>query len=447
MSHVFHRNPKNAYPVAVRGDGAYLVDREGKRYLDASGGAAVSCLGHSDRAVIEAIKAQLDKLPFAHTSFFSNEPMEALADELIRHSPKEFDRVYFVSGGSEAVEAALKLARQFHVERGEPQREHIIARRGSYHGNTLGALAVGGNAWRRQQFEPLLIDVAHVSPCYAYREKLASEDDEAYALRLAAELEAEILRLGCDKVIAFVAETVVGATLGAVAPVPGYFRHVREICDKYGVLLILDEVMCGMGRCGALFTFEQEGVVPDLVCIAKGLGAGYQPIGAVIATRKVYEAIISGTGFFQHGHTYLGHAAACAGALAVQKRLSQDGLLARVGPLGEALDAKLRAAFGRHPHVGDIRGRGLFRAIELVEDRAAKKPFDPAKKVNVRLKKEALNAGLMCYPMGGTLDGVRGDHVLFAPPFIVEEAQLDELVGKFSVALSATLGIPEALAA
>jgi adenosylmethionine-8-amino-7-oxononanoate aminotransferase len=447
MSHVFHRNPKNAYPVAVRGDGAYLVDREGKRYLDASGGAAVSCLGHSDRVVIEAIKAQLDKLPFAHTSFFSNEPMEALADELIRHSPKEFDRVYFVSGGSEAVEAALKLARQFHVERGEPQREHIIARRGSYHGNTLGALAVGGNAWRRQQFEPLLIDVAHVSPCYAYREKLASEDDEAYALRLAAELEAEILRLGCDKVIAFVAETVVGATLGAVAPVPGYFRHVREICDKYGVLLILDEVMCGMGRCGALFTFEQEGVVPDLVCIAKGLGAGYQPIGAVIATRKVYEAIISGTGFFQHGHTYLGHAAACAGALAVQKCLSQDGLLARVGPLGEALDAKLRAAFGRHPHVGDIRGRGLFRAIELVEDRAAKKPFDPAKKVNVRLKKEALNAGLMCYPMGGTLDGVRGDHVLFAPPFIVEEAQLDELVGKFSVALSATLGIPEALAA
>ena len=447
MSHVFHRNPKNEYPVAVRGDGAYLVDGEGKRYLDASGGAAVSCLGHSDRVVIEAIKAQLDRLPFAHTSFFANEPMEALADELIRRSPEAFDRVYFVSGGSEAVEAALKLARQYFVEKGEPEREHIIARRGSYHGNTLGALAVGGNAWRRKQFEPLLIDVSHVSPCFAYRGKEVAESDADYAARLAAELEAEILRLGGDKVIAFVAETVAGATLGAVAPVAGYFKLVREVCDKYGVLLILDEVMCGMGRCGGLFTFEQEWIVPDLVCIAKGLGAGYQPIGAVIVTRKIYGAIVAGSGFFQHGHTYLGHAAACAGALAVQKRLHDDGLLARVGPLGEILDRKLRAAFGRHPNVGDIRGRGLFRALELVEDRATKKPFDPSRKINVRVKKAALDAGLMCYPMGGTVDGVQGDHVLFAPPFIIEEAQLDELVAKFSAALSATLGVPAALAA
>ena len=447
MSHVFHRTPKNEYPVAVRGDGAYLVDREGKRYLDASGGAGVSCLGHTDRAVVAAIKAQLDRLPFAHTSFFTNEPMEALADELIRRAPKAFDRVYFVSGGSEAIEAALKLSRQYFVEKSEPQREHIIARRGSYHGNTLGALAVGGNAWRRKQFEPLLIDVSHVSPCYAYRGKESAETDEAYAARLAGELEAEILRLGGDNVIAFVAETVVGATLGAVTPVPGYFRRIREVCDKYGVLLILDEVMCGMGRCGALFTFEQEGIVPDLVCIAKGLGAGYQPIGAVITTGKVYDAIVSGSGFFQHGHTYLGHAAACAGALAVQKRLNDEGLLARVEPLGESLDRKLRAAFGRHPHVGDIRGRGLFRALELVEDRASKKPFDPSRKINSRLKKAALDAGLVCYPMGGTLDGVQGDHVLFAPPFIVEEAHLDELVAKFSAALSATLGVSAALAA
>ena len=447
MSHVFHRNPKSDYPVAVRGDGAYLVDSKGKRYLDASGGAAVSCLGHSDRAVVEAIKAQLERLPFAHTSFFTNAPMEALADELIRRAPKEFDRVYFVSGGSEAMEAALKLARQFFVERGEPQRKHIIARRGSYHGNTLGALAVGGNAWRRKQFEPLLIEVSHVSPCFAYRDQARQESDDTYVARLAGELEAEILRLGGDKVIAFVAETVVGATLGAVTAVPGYFRRIREVCDKYGVLLILDEVMCGMGRCGALFTFEQEGIVPDLVCIAKGLGAGYQPIGAVIATARIYDAIVSGSGFFQHGHTYLGHAAACAGALAVQKRLNEDGLLARVGPLGEMLERKLRAAFGRHPNIGDIRGRGLFRALELVEDRATKKPFDPARRVNVLLKKAALDAGLMCYPMGGTLDGVRGDHVLFAPPFIVEEAQLDELVAKFSTALSATLGVPAALAA
>ena len=447
MNHVFHRNPGNDYPVAVRGDGCYLIDRDGKRYLDASGGAAVSCLGHTDRAVVEAIKSQLDRVAFAHTSFFTNEPMEALADELIRRSPREFDRVYFVSGGSEAVEAALKLARQYFVEKGEVQREHIIARRGSYHGNTLGALAVGGNAWRRKQFEPLLIDVSHVSPCYAYRGRLAGEADPAYATRLAAELEAEILRLGGDKVIAFVAETVVGATLGAVEPVPGYFKRIREICDKYGVLLILDEVMCGMGRCGSLYTFEQEGVVPDLVCIAKGLGAGYQPIGAVIATKRVYDAVVSGTGFFQHGHTYLGHAAACAGALAVQKRLNDDGLIGRVNSLGDLLGDKLRAAFGRHPNVGDIRGRGLFRAVELVQDRAAKKPFEAQKKVNARLKKEALRAGLICYPMGGTIDGVEGDHVLFAPPFIVEEAHLDELVQKFSTALSITLGVPAALAA
>jgi adenosylmethionine-8-amino-7-oxononanoate aminotransferase len=438
-THVFHRDPRNAYPVAVRGEGCYLYDREGKRYLDASGGAAVSCLGHSDSAVVEAIKRQLDKLPFAHTSFFSNEPMEQLADALISRGPKSFERVYFVSGGSEAIEASLKLARQYHVERGEPQRRHLIARRQSYHGNTLGALAVGGNQWRRKQFEPLLIQASHVSPCYAYRDRKQGETDEAYAQRLANELEQAILKLGKDSVIAFVAETVSGATLGAVPPVPGYFQRIREVCDRYGVLLILDEVMCGMGRCGALWTFEQEGIAPDLVTIAKGLGAGYQPIGAVVVSKKVCDAIAAGTGFFQHGHTYLGHAAACAGALAVQERLHTGGLLARVKPLGALLDKKLRAAFGSHPHVGDIRGRGLFWGVELVADRTTKEPFDPKLRLHARIKKEALAAGLMCYPMGGTLDGVRGDHILLAPPFIAEEAQLDELVEKLGGALSASL--------
>ena len=438
-SRVFHRDPRNAYPVAVRGEGAYVFDREGKKYLDASGGAAVSCLGHSDRSVVEAIQRQLSILPFAHTSFFSNEPMEALADALIARAPKSFDRVYFVSGGSEAIEAALKLARQYFVEKGEPQRRHVIARRQSYHGNTLGALAVGGNQWRRKQFEPLLIEATHVSPCYAYRDRNAGEGDEAFAARLAGELEAAIVKLGKDSVIAFVAETVAGATLGAVPAVPGYFKRVREVCDRYGVLLILDEVMCGMGRCGALWAFEDEGIVPDLVTIAKGLGAGYQPVGAVVVTKKVYEAITSGSGFFTHGHTYLGHAAACAGALAVQRRLHDDGLLARVKPLGALFEKKLRAAFGSHPNVGDIRGRGLFWGIEFVVDRAKKTPFEPALRLNARLKKEALAAGLMCYPMGGTLDGVRGDHVLLAPPFIVEEVQLDECVEKLRRALDAVL--------
>ncbi|HEX6363310.1 MAG TPA: aspartate aminotransferase family protein, partial [Albitalea sp.] len=313
MTHVLHRDPRHEYAFAVRGEGAYLYDRAGKRYLDASGGAAVSCLGHSDRAVIEAIQRQLDRLAFAHTSFFTNEPMEALADALIARAPESFDKVYFVSGGSEAMEAALKLARQYFVEKGEPQRAHVIARRQSYHGNTLGALAVGGNQWRRRQFEPLLIETTHVSPCYAYRGKQAGETDAAYAERLASELEQAIEKLGGRNVIAFVAETVVGATLGAVPPVAGYFKRVREICDRHGILLLLDEVMCGMGRCGSLWAFEQEGVVPDLVAIAKGLGAGYQPIGAILVAKSIGDAVIGGSGFFQHGHTYLGHAAACAG--------------------------------------------------------------------------------------------------------------------------------------
>ena len=439
MGRVFHRNPRDSYPVAVRGDGAYLIDREGRRYLDASGGAAVSCLGHSDASVVQAIQEQLARLPFAHTSFFTNEPLEALAESLIARAPAPLDRVYFVSGGSEAIEAALKLARQYFVEKGEPQRRHLIGRRQSYHGNTLGALAVGGNAWRRQQFQPLLIEAAHVSPCYAYRGKQAGETDADYGERLAAELEAEIRRLGGDQVIAFIAETVVGATLGAVPPVTGYFRRVREVCDRYGILLILDEVMCGMGRCGTLYAFEQEGVVPDLVAVAKGLGAGYQPIGATLVAKHVYDAIVSGSGFFQHGHTYLGHAAACAGALAVQRRLHEDGLLARVAPLGLLLEKKLRAAFGAHPQVGDIRGRGMFWGLELVADRASRQPFDPKLRVHARIKKEALKAGLLCYPMGGTLDGLRGDHVLLAPPFIVGEQQLDELVARLGGALEAVL--------
>ena len=439
MTHVFHRNPRDAYPVAVRGEGAYLIDRDGRRYLDASGGAAVSCLGHSDAAVVKAIQDQLAKLPFAHTSFFTNEPMEALADALISRAPAPMEKVYFVSGGSEAIEAALKLARQYFVEKGEPQRQYLIGRRQSYHGNTLGALAVGGNAWRRKQFEPLLVEARHVSPCYAYRGRQAGESEVNYGERLAAELEAEIAQLGGERVIAFVAETVVGATLGAVPPVSGYFRRVGEVCDRHGILLILDEVMCGMGRCGTLYAFEQEGVMPDLVTVAKGLGAGYQPIGATLLGKHVYDAIVSGSGFFQHGHTYLGHAAACAGALAVQRRLHDDGLLARVTPLGALLERKLRAAFGGHPHVGDIRGRGLFWGIELVAERSAKLPFDPKLRVHAKLKKEALRAGLMCYPMGGTLDGVQGDHVLLAPPFIVEERQLDELVSKLGAALDAVV--------
>ena len=439
MSHVLHRNLNQEYPTAVKGDGPYIVDREGRRYLDASGGAAVSCLGHSDEAVAQAIKDQVSQLAYAHTSFFTSDPMEQLADFLIERAPEGLDSVYFVSGGSEAVEAALKLARQYFVEIGQPQRKHLIARRQSYHGNTLGALATGGNAWRRQQFEPLLINVSHVSPCYAYRDQLPDETPEAMGIRLAAELEEEILRLGADNVMAFVAEPVVGATLGAVTAVPGYFRRIREVCDRYGVLLILDEVMCGMGRTGSLFAAEQEGVTADLITIAKGLGAGYQPIGATLVSQRIRDAIANGSGFFQHGHTYIGHATACAAALAVQQTIEARDLLTRVNVLGEGLKARLNERFAHHPHVGDIRGRGLFQGLELVADRDSRKPFDASLKLHARLKKAAMAEGLMCYPMGGTLDGRQGDHILLAPPFILQESHLDEITAKLGRAIDTTL--------
>ena len=435
MDHVFHRNSRSQYPVAVAGEGPYLIDSTGKRYLDGSSGAAVSCLGHDDRDVVEAIKRQLDKLPYAHTSFFTSEPMEALADELISRAPPGMDRVYFVSGGSEAIEAALKLARQYFVEVGQPDRKHVIGRRQSYHGNTLGALAVGGNMWRRQQFQPLLFEVTHVSPCYEYRDRRPDETVEGYGRRLAQELDAEIQRLGPERVLAFIAEPVVGATLGAVPAVPDYFKLVRELCDRYGILLILDEVMCGMGRTGSLYACEQEGIVPDLVCIAKGLGAGYQPIGATLVQRRIHDAVYGGSGFFQHGHTYIGHAVACAGALAVQKAFVERGLVERVKNLGPVLEGKLKDRLGSHPRVGDIRGRGFFWGVEFVSDRASKSPFPPSEKINTRIKSAALDRGLMVYPTGGTVDGVNGDHVLIAPPYILTEVQLDELVDKLGAAV------------
>ncbi|WP_338524213.1 aspartate aminotransferase family protein [Pseudomonas batumici] len=439
MSHVFHRSLTQRYPTAVKGDGPYLIDSDGRRYLDASGGAAVSCLGHSDPHVIEAIRQQVGQLAYAHTSFFTTDVMEELADFLVARAPQGIESVYFVSGGSEAVEAALKLARQYFIEIGQPQRKHLIARRQSYHGNTLGALATGGNEWRRKQFEPLLIGVSHVSPCYAYREQLAGETAPAMGRRLAAELEAEILRLGAENVMAFVAEPVVGATLGAVTAVPGYFKAIREVCDRHGVLLILDEVMCGMGRTGTLFAAEQEGISADLITIAKGLGAGYQPIGATLVSKKIRDAIAQGSGFFQHGHTYIGHATACAAALAVQKVIEGQGLLARVNVLGRGLQDRLVELLGTHSNVGDIRGRGLFQGIELVADRATKQPFDPALKLHAKIKQAAMAEGLMCYPMGGTVDGQYGDHILLAPPFIVDDGHLDEIAGKLLKAINRTL--------
>ncbi|OED46468.1 hypothetical protein AB838_20965 [Rhodobacteraceae bacterium (ex Bugula neritina AB1)] len=439
MSHVFPRHTRAALPAAVSGDGCYLIDADGKRYFDGSGGAAVSCLGHSDADVIKAVQDQVGKLAFAHTGFLTSGPAEELADLLVAHAPGDIDRVYFVSGGSEATEAAIKLARQYHLERGEPQRRHLIARKQSYHGNTLGALAAGGNAWRRAQFAPLLIEISHISPCYEYVGRTEAESSYGYGQRVANELEEEILRLGPETVMAFMAEPVVGATAGAVPAVEGYFKRIREICDQYGVLLILDEVMCGMGRTGHLFACEADGVAPDILCIAKGLGAGYQPIGAMLCSKQIYEAIERGSGFFQHGHTYIGHPVATAAGLAVVKAMLERGLVQRCADMGEKLQAALEARFGQHPNVGDIRGRGLFRGVELVADRATKEPFDPALGLAAGIKKAAFQAGLICYPMSGTRDGRNGDHILLAPPFIITDEQITEVVDKLEAAITQCL--------
>ncbi|KPD11625.1 aspartate aminotransferase family protein [Phaeobacter sp. 11ANDIMAR09] len=439
MSHVFPRHTKAKLPTAVGGEGCYLIDAEGKRYFDGSGGAAVSCLGHSDAAVISAVQEQVGKLAFAHTGFMTSEPAEALADLLVEQAPEGLDRVYFVSGGSEATEAAIKLARQYHLERGEPKRRHLIARRQSYHGNTLGALAAGGNAWRRQQFDPLLIGVSHIAPCYEYAEREGGENAYDYGQRVANELEEEILRLGPETVMGFIAEPVVGATLGAVPAVPGYFQRIREICNKYGVLLILDEVMCGMGRTGHLFACAADEVAPDILCIAKGLGAGYQPIGAMLCSAEIYAAIAGGSGFFQHGHTYIGHPVATAAGLAVVTQMRDRDLISQCREKGAQLQTALVERFGAHPHVGDIRGRGLFRGIELVADRAGKTPFDPGIGLAAKVKRAAFDAGLICYPMSGTRDGQLGDHILLAPPFIISKDQIGEVVDKLELAISAAL--------
>ncbi len=441
-THVLHREPSHGYPMIAGGEGVFLFDSDGKTYLDASGGAAVSCLGHGSQRVIESIKAQLDSIAFAHSGFFSNEPAERLGDFLSKRSPWESARVMFVSGGSEAIEGALKLARQIHVERGEPDRRHFIARSQSYHGATLGTLAVGGHMARRKPYEVLFNGggvvghaVSHIPPCYAYRHAQEGETDEAYGKRAAQALEEEILRVGSGNVAAFIAETVSGATLGAVPAASGYFKEIRRICDTYGVLLILDEVMCGCGRTGTLFASEQEGIVPDLIAVAKGLGGGYQPIGAVLVSEDLASVISEGSGSLEHGHTYMAHATACAAALAIQHVIEEDDLLNRVKVQGSLLREKLIQRFGQHAYIGDIRGRGLFIGLELVEDRETKTPFPAGARLAKKIKAAAMSHGLICYPGSGTADGKNGDHILLAPAYIIEDEQIDDLVDRLEKSL------------
>lgn len=426
-------------PTAARARGIEIFDTEGRAYIDASGGAAVSCLGHAHPAVTEAMRAQLDKVAYVHSSAFTTEAAERLADHLVQRAPAGIGHAYFVSGGSEAIEAALKLARQFFIEIGEPARRHFIARRQSYHGNTLGALAVGGNALRREHFAPMLFEAHHVSAMYAYRDQRPEETAADYGARLAAEIERKIEDLGPGTVAAVVAETVGGATQGCTTPPPGYYRRVREICDRHGVLLILDEIMCGMGRTGTLHACEQEGIAPDIMAIAKGLGGGFAPIGALLLSERIFQAFRDGSGTFQHGHTYVAHPLACAAALAVQEVIEREDLVSAVRARGAHLERRLKERFANHHAVGDIRGRGLFWAVELVTDRSSKSTFAPGLKLSTRVFDAAVARGLMCYPMSGTIDGRAGDHVLLAPPFIVTDAEVDTIVGRFGDAVDAAV--------
>lgn len=435
MSHIIHRSLRSTPVVAAGAQGAYIFDAQGRPYLDACGGAAVSCLGYAHPDVLAAMHRQIDQLAYAHTSFFTSDTVEQLAEHLTRTAPGDLNYAYFVSGGSEAVETALKLARQYFVEIGQPSRTKFIARQQSYHGNTLGALAVGGNEWRRRQFAPLLIDVIRVSACNEYRDRRDDETQQQYTERLLAELEQAIVDAGPDTIIGFCAETVVGATTGATPPTPGYLKGVRTLCDKYGILYIADEVMCGMGRTGTLYAFEQDDVVPDLVTIAKGLGGGYQPIGAVLASEKIVSALQAGSGLFQHGHTYICHATAASAALAVQQVIERDNLLDAVKQQGAYLQNALCDKVGELPHVGDTRGRGLFAGVELVRDKGSKTPFDPQLKLHAAIKANCMARGLMVYPMGGTIDGQHGDHILIAPPFIITPSQLDFVVDTLSTVI------------
>ncbi len=446
-SRVFHRSLTTSLPRAVRAEGIYIYDDRGKAYLDASGGAAVSCLGHGNPRVIAAMERQLEKMAFAHTAFFTNDAAEELAEMLSARAPGGRWRTYFLSGGSEANEAALKLARQIQVERGEAARDHVISRRQSYHGSTIGCMSIsgrtpilGGRHPSRNPFGPLFMPgVRKIVPCYPYRWRRPDESEADYTRRVAGALEEAILDTGPERVFAFIAETVVGATLGAAAPTRGYLRAIRDICDRYGVLMILDEVMCGMGRCGRFFAFEEDDVVPDIITLAKGLGGGYQPLGAMMVREEIVAEIEKNSGAFGHGHTYVGHATACAAGVAVQKVFDESGLVARSAAMGDRLGEMLLQRFGDHPQVGDIRGRAMFRGLEIVADRDSKEPFPAHWRLAARIKAKAMEHGLICYPMGGTKDRFSGDHILLAPPFIMEESHMEELLDKLEHAINDAL--------
>ncbi|RAL05506.1 aminotransferase, class III [Aspergillus ibericus CBS 121593] len=432
-SSVLHRNTRFVPKKAIGGKGSYIFLEDGTKFLDSTGGAAVSCLGHGHEEVKQAVIDQINQLSYCHTTFFGTEASEELARLLTESTGGKMSKLFVVSSGSEAVEAALKLARQYFLElpTPQPQRTRFIARKPSYHGVTLGALSVGGHMIRREAFEPLLSsNTSHVSPCYPYRGQAKDESDEDYIARLATELDEEFQRVGPENVCAFVAEPVVGAALGAVPALPGYFPAMKSICEKYGALFILDEVMSGMGRCGTVHAWEQENVVPDLQTIGKGLGGGYAPVSGLLISEKVVDVMDNGTGVFRHGQTYQGHPVACAAALAVQRVIKRDNLLENVRTMGKYLEEELRSRLGGHPNVGDIRGRGLFWGIEFVSDRETKEPFAPELGVAFQVQETGLGPefGVSLYAANGSVDCMRGDHIILAPPYNVSKEEIDIIV-------------------
>lgn len=444
MTSVMRRLLRKDYPVAAGGDGPYVIDSAGRRYLDAASGAGVSCLGHSATSVADAVARQAHAMPYLYNAYFTTDAVERFAEKLIAATPDGLDWVYPGSGGSESMDGALKIALQYHNERGEPGRVRFVSRRQSYHGCTIGALAVSGNLIRRSLFEGFLPEHHFVSPCNAYRDRAPDEDDAAYVARLGAELEAEIERLGPGTVAAFVAETVVGATSGCVPPVAGYFRAMQAVCHKHGVLLILDEILAGAGRCGSYLACEQDGVVPDVAVLGKGLGAGYQPLSAILVSDAVVATIADGRGFFFHGHTYNGHATAAAAGIAVLDEIEERHLLANVRRQGANLRTALQERLGAHRAVGDIRGRGLLIGVELVADRATKAPFPAERMLWNAVQAAAMDDGLLCYPGFGTADGTNGDHVLLAPPFIIDERHVEEIAEKLARAIDRALAVTAA---
>ena len=430
MSSVFYRKTTKNYPLAVKSQGMYIFDETGKKYLDMSGGAAVSCLGHQHPIVIKALSEQIAIMSFAHTAFFSNKPQENLATLLASKFGEEGAKVYFTSGGSEANETAIKLAWQYWRAKGQSSKQKIISREHSYHGNTYGALSMSGNKPRRRVMGDVLQDWPRIEPCYAYRNQKSGESIQDYALRSANALEEKILAEGGDTIAAFIAEPVVGASLGVVAAEAGYFTRIREICSKYDILLISDEIMCGTGRTSTFFAHEQDNFLPDIVTLAKGIAGGYQPLAATIARAHIHETLSLDGKNFDHGHTYTGHASACAAGLAVINVIDEQKLLERVKIQGDKLQSALNSAFSDHPHIGDIRGRGLFRGIEIVEDKESKRVFPDEAGITKRLMQSVMKNGLICYPGGGSQQDNLGSHILLAPPFILEDEHIEQLIEK-----------------